>query len=123
MAQGGFSPILILVWLAIVVLLIASWWRLFTKAGQPGWGSLIPIYNTYLMIKIGGNPWWYLLLFLVPIVNFFIAIKIMIDVAEAFGKGLGYGLGLAFLSFIFVPLLAFGDATYQDTGGSGGAVA
>lgn len=124
MAQGGFSAIMVLVWLAFVVVVVASWWRLFTKAGEPGWAAIIPIYNTYIMIKIGGNPWWYLLLLFVPLVNFVIVIKIMVDVASAFGKGLGFGLGLAILSFIFAPILAFGDATYQGAGeSSGGATA
>lgn len=89
----------------------------FEKAGRPGWGAIIPIFNTYLMLKIGGNSGWWLLGLLVPVVNFFVALKMMIDVADSFGRGFLFGLGLAFLSFVFWPLLGFGDDTYRGPDG------
>lgn len=100
--------------LALVVFIIASLWIVFTKAGQPGWAALIPIYNLYVLLKIAGRPGWWLLLYFVPLVSFVIAIIVAIDVAKAFGKGTGFGIGLAFLSFVFYPILAFGDARYQS---------
>lgn len=99
--------------LALVVLLIAGFWRVFTKAGQPGWAAIIPIYNVYILLKIAGRPAWWLLLFLIPIVSLVIAIIVAIDVAKAFGKGTGFGIGLALLGPIFYSILGFGDATYQ----------
>lgn len=123
MANQALSGLFLLLLLAFVVLMIASTWMVYEKAGEPGWASIIPIYNTYVTLKIGGNPWWYLLLLLVPLVNVFIAVKMWVDVAEAFGLGLGWGLGLAFIPFIFLPLLAFGDYTYQGRGGMGGSSA
>jgi hypothetical protein len=102
-----------LVWLAIVVVTIAGLWKTFTKAGQPGWGCIIPIYNVYLLTKIAGRPWWWLLLMFIPLVNLVIFIIIYIDVAKGFGKGVGFALGLVFLGFIFFPILGFGDAQYQ----------
>lgn len=102
-----------LIYLAILIGIIAGIWKVFTKAGQPGWGVLIPIYNAYLLTKIAGRPGWWLLLLFVPLVNFVVAIILMIDVAKKFGKGPGFGLGLAFLGFIFFPILGFGDATYE----------
>jgi len=99
--------------LAIVAFIIVSFWKVFVKAGQPGWGSIVPIYNIYLLIVIARRPWWWLLLSLVPFVNIIIGIMISIDIAKKFGKGTGFGLGLAFLGFIFYPILAFGDAEYS----------
>ena len=88
-------------------------WKLFTKAGQPGWASIIPIYNTYILCKIVGKPGWWVLLFFIPLVNLIIAVILMVGLARSFGKGTGFGIGLVFLSFIFIPILGFGDATYQ----------
>ena len=99
--------------LAVAVLVIVSLWTVFTKAGQPGWAALIPIFNLYVLIKIAGRPGWWLLLFLVPLVNIVIAVIVTIDVAKAFGRGVGFGIGLCLLGFIFYPILAFSDSTYQ----------
>jgi hypothetical protein len=102
-----------LCYLAVVVLIIAGFWKVFTKAGQPGWAAIIPFYNFYILLKIVGRPGWWLLLLLIPLVNIVIAVLVAIDVAKAFGKGTGFGLGLAFLGFIFYPILGFGSATYS----------
>lgn len=106
-----FLPVLFFV--AIAVLVIAGFWKVFVKAGHPGWAAIIPIYNIYILLKIAGRPGWWLLLFLIPVVSFVIAIIVAIDVAKSFGKGTGFGVGLAFLGPIFYPILGFGDATYQ----------
>ncbi len=105
--------IVLLFQLAIIVLIIAGIWKTFAKAGQPGWAAIIPIYNAYILLKVANRPGWWLLLFLIPLVNLVIAIIVAIDVAKAFGKGAGFGLGLAFLGFIFYPILGFGSATYS----------
>lgn len=102
-----------IVWFAIVILLIASLWKIFAKAGQPGWASLIPIYNAYILTKIVGRPGWWVLLLLIPFVNFIAGIILTVDLVKSFGKGIGFALGLILLSVIFLPLLAFGDAKYQ----------
>lgn len=118
MANSAINTVMLLVYLGVVVLMIASMWKVFTKAGQPGWAAIVPIYNTYIILKIGDNPWWYLLLLLVPLVNLLVGIKMWIDVAESFGLGIWWGLGLAILPIICVPILAFGDYTYRGTRGS-----
>jgi hypothetical protein len=115
---GAIGGILSLVWLALVILIIAGVWKTFEKAGQPGWGSIIPIYNIVLLLEIAGKPIWWIILLLVPGVNVVIAIIISIEVAKNFGKGTGFGLGLAFLGFIFYPILGFGDAKYQPSSSS-----
>ena len=108
-----------LIYVAIVIVIIAGYWKVFEKAGHPGWAAIIPFYNVYIMITIAGKPAWWLLLFLIPVVNLIIAIIVNIEIAQKFGKGAGFGLGMTFLSFIFWPILGFGDDEYQ--GGAGGA--
>ena len=85
----------------------------FEKAGKPGWGAIVPIYNIVILLEIAGKPIWWFILFFIPFVNFIVVILISIEVAKNFGKGTGFGLGLAFLGFIFYPILGFGDAKYQ----------
>jgi hypothetical protein len=107
------SPVSTIVGLLIALLLIVAMWKVFTKAGQPGWASIIPIYNFYIWCKIVGRPWWWILLMLIPFVNFIVAIILCIDTAKSFGKGAGFGIGLALLGIIFWPILGFGSAQYQ----------
>jgi len=110
---AGVGVVGLIIYLAILALVIAGFWKVFTKAGQPGWAVIIPIYNLYVLLQIVGRPAWWLLLFIVPLVNIVVAIMVAIDVAKAFGKGTGFGLGLAFLAPIFYPVLGFGSSTYQ----------
>lgn len=91
---------------------IVCLWKVFVKAGKPGWASIVPIYNVLTELEIIGRPWWWLLLMLVPLVNIVIGIIIFFDLAKVFGKGTGFGFGLLFLSVIFMAILAFGDAKY-----------
>jgi len=100
------------VWMAVIVTVVAGMWRVFTKAGQPGWGVLVPIYNVFLMCKIAQRPAWWVILFFVPVVNLIVAVVMSIDIAKHFGKGTGFGVGLAFLGFIFYPVLGFSGAQY-----------
>ena len=97
---------------AVALVEIISQWKVFIKAGQPGWASIIPIYNAYIMLKIGGKPWWWLLMFLIPIVNIIFAIWMVNMVSKSFGKDEGFTVGLLLLPFIFWPILAFGNAKY-----------
>jgi len=98
--------------IAILVFLIASIWKVFVKAGQPGWAAIVPIYNVVVMLRIVGRPLWWIVLFFIPLVNLVIGIVVHIDFAKSFGKSAGFGVGLALLGFIFFPILGFGDARY-----------
>jgi hypothetical protein len=113
------SPIVIIISLAIAILMIAAMWKVFSKAGQPGWAVIIPIYNIYIMCKVAGRPGWWVLLMFIPLVNFIIAIILNIDIAKNFGQGVGFGIGLIFLPFIFYPILGFGSAQYQGGASAG----
>jgi len=104
----------IVIQLALIVFFVAVMWKIFAKAGEPGWACLIPIYNTCVMLKIAGKPMWWFFLLLIPLVNIVIAILAAIGLANKFGKGGGFAVGLIFLPFIFYPILAFGDAEYQQ---------
>ena len=111
-ASGSIGLVGGLISLAFIVLMIASMWRVFTKAGQPGWASIVPIYNIVVLLKITGKPVWWIIGFLIPLVNFVVMILLCIALAKAFGKGGGFAVGLILLSFVFIPMLAFSDATY-----------
>lgn len=108
---------------AVMLFYIISMWKVFTKAGQPGWAAIIPIYNIYIMTKIGGKPGWWVLLFLVPFVNIVFAIWLLNMISKSFGKDEGFTAGLLFLGFIFWPILAFGPAKYLGPYGDPAAFA
>jgi hypothetical protein len=97
----------------LAILFFASLWMVFVKAGQPGWAAIIPIYNVFVMLQVAKRPLWWFLLLLVPLVNIVISFIVMIDIAKAFGKSVLFGIGLTLLGFIFLPILAFGDAEYE----------
>lgn len=111
-AGGVIGLIGLVLMLAFVVFMIASVWKVFTKAGQPGWTAIIPIYNTFVLLRIIGKPWWWFIGLLIPLVNFVVAILLCVELAKVFGKGIGFAIGLILLPFIFFPILAFGSATY-----------
>jgi len=111
-SQSGPGATFWIVWCAVMVFYIAAMWKVYTKAGQPGWAAIIPIYNLVVLAQIAGKPVWWVLLMLIPIVNIVVAIMIWHGVSTNFGKGVGFTLGLVFLSFIFIPILAWGDAEY-----------
>jgi hypothetical protein len=106
-----------IIYVAILVLFIASNWAIYTKAGQPGWASIVPIYNLLVQADIVGISRWSVLLALIPIVNIVFLIYLMHLLAKSFGKEMGFTMGLIFLPFIFLPMLAFGDATYEGPAG------
>ncbi len=118
--QGGGNAagavglgVFLLIYLVIIIVVIAGFWKMFTKAGQPGWAAIIPIYNSYIMCKIAGRPGWWVILLLIPYLNLIFWIILMVDLAKSFGKSIAFAVGMILLSFIFIPILGFGDAEYQ----------
>jgi hypothetical protein len=109
----AMSGVMILVMLAIMVVFIIGAWKVFVKAGQPGWAILIPFYNGYILLKIAGRPGWWLVLFFIPRVNLVIAILVAIDLAKAFGQSAAFGVILLFLlGGIGYLVLGFGNYRY-----------
>ena len=108
--------IAILIWwvicLAISIFMIVAMWKVYQKAGKPGWGSIVPFYSNYLMFEMGFGNGWLFLLTLIPCVGAIVMIVLWFKLASAFGKGAGYGVGLWLLPIVFWPMLAFGDAEY-----------
>lgn len=101
-----------IIYLAIVVAVIAGFWKAFEKAGAPGWAAIIPIYNIYILTKMADRPGWWVILALIPLVNIVVLIIMSMTIATKFGKSEGFGWGLALLSFIFWPIVGFGDAQW-----------
>ncbi len=100
--------------LLIIIAMFAGMWKVFEKAGKPGWAAIIPIYNIIILLQVAGKPIWWLVLLLIPLVNLVILIIVSMELAVCFGKGKGWGILLLFLfGFIGYPLLGFGDATYK----------
>jgi hypothetical protein len=117
-SDAGTASVVVVIYLALFVLAVVGFWKVFTKAGEAGWKSIIPFYNVYTLLKIVGRPGWWLILFLIPFVNFVIWIIVALDLAKSYGKGTGFAIGLIFLSFIFILILGFGDARYVGPGGT-----
>ena len=104
-AMGLFFWILSM---ALGILKIVSLWKIFKKAGKPGWASIVPIYNIYIMCEIAEKEWWYILLLCVPFVNIYVMIVLYNGMAKKFGKGGGFVVGMILLPVVFFPMLAFG---------------
>lgn len=106
------GAVIMIVYLAILILVIAGLWKTFSKAGEPGWAAIVPIYNLYILCKIAGKPWWWLILLCIPLVGIVVALVVCLSLAKNFGKGPGFAIGLWLLGFIFIPILGFGSAKY-----------
>jgi hypothetical protein len=99
--------------LLMLVLTLATFWKVFVKAGEEGWKGIIPVYNLFILMRISGKPLWWGVLLFVPVVGIFISVLYNLSLAERFGKSQLFGIGLLFLPAIFFGMLAFGDAEYQ----------
>jgi hypothetical protein len=111
--------------LALCIFYIITTWRIFQKAGQPGWAALVPIYNVVVMFRVAGmSAWWTLSLLaaIIPLIGSLFQLGVMIyalhRIAQNFGRGPGFTVGLILLSFIFMPILAFGSSRYRSAAAS-----
>lgn len=112
---GLFGLVFVVVALALVVVMIASMWKIFDKAGKPGWAAIIPIYNIIVLLEIIEKPIWWIVLFFLPFANVVAAVLIDIELAKKFGKDALFGIGLLLLPIVFFPILAFGSARYKTS--------
>lgn len=114
-----FGGVYMICWLIFVIILIAAMWKVYAKAGKPGWAAIIPFYNIWVLLEIIGRPGWWIILFFIPFVNFIIAIIVSIDLAKSFGKSAAYGIVLLFfLNVIGYLMLGFGSADYKGPSAS-----
>ena len=112
---GGFAIFGILM-MAVGILMLVSMWKVFTKCGKPGWASIVPLYNMFVLTEIAGVAWWYILLFCVPIANLYAMFVIYNNIAQKFGKSTGFTIGMMIVPFVFWPMLAFSkDASAVET--------
>ena len=107
------EAVLIIIYLAIAILMIVSMWTIFAKAGKPGWAVLIPIYNIIVFLEIIEKPWWWLFLWMIPLVNYVFIIWSWNLLVKKFGKSEGFTVGIILLAPVFIPILAFGGSTYE----------
>lgn len=119
--------VLLILCIALLLLMAAAWWVIFQKAGHPGWAAIIPIYNSYIQLKVANMSGMYLvaivvlcLCLFIPVLNIIAAIAIAVinimmlcRIGAAFNKGTGFKVGMIFLPFFFLPALAFGSHKYQ----------
>lgn len=108
---------------ALILIQIIAYWKIFSKAGEAGWLSIVPVLNFYILLKIVGKPGWWILLLFIPLVNLIIAVITVHALSRSFGKDVGFTLGLIFLPFIFYPILEFSDAKYRGPAGNPAAFA
>lgn len=109
---SAIGTIGILIYLVIMVVWIVSFWKLFTKAGKPGWAAIIPIYNLIVMLDIIKRPLWWIILLLIPFVNIIFTIIVMADFVKAYGKPGWHAILAILFGIIYFPYLAFSDASY-----------
>ena len=107
-----FSGTFLMIFLVLLIVYIIANWKIYMKAGEPGWGCIVPFYSNYLLFKIAWGNGWLFLLMLVPLVNIVVPFIMLYKLCAAFGYGIGFFLGMLFLSPIFILILAFGSAEY-----------
>lgn len=111
-AMAAGSIVYSLIVLAITIVVLVGLWKVFEKAGKPGWGAIVPFYNLYCLFEMTFGTGWLFLLMFIPCVGQIMLIIMWVKLAMAFDKGVGFGIGILFLPFIFIPMLGFGDAQY-----------
>jgi hypothetical protein len=113
-AQSIFSGVYSILYLVFAILVIIGGWKMLVKADRPGWGIIIPFYNTYLLCKVAGRPGWWLILFFIPIVNIIIWLIVALGISENFGHGAGYGILLWLFPWLMFLVLGFGGDQYKN---------
>ena len=111
-AYGLFAGCYTIFILVLAAMVIAGWWKMFSKAGQPGWAAIVPIYNLIVYLRLTGRPEWWIVFYLIPFANIVVHLIVSIDAAKSFGQGTGFGVGLFLLAPVFVLILGFGSAQY-----------
>jgi hypothetical protein len=107
-------PLIIIIMIVDIAVQLASWWTIFEKADEPGWAAIVPIYNFVVTLRVVGKPFWWLFLFLIPVVNVVLMIFVMVELARRFGKGMLFTVGLILLPDVFRVILAFDSSKYKE---------
>lgn len=110
--EGVFTSFYMFIIVALWVLTIIGKWKMFEKAGEPGWASIIPFYADYKLYRIAWGNGWLFLLALVPVVNIVVSVIVCWKLAQAFGKGMGFTIGMFLLPSLFYIILGFDGSQY-----------
>jgi Family of unknown function (DUF5684) len=113
------SALSAIVWLAIYVVLVVGTWRVFRKADRPGWWSIIPLWNAIVLLQITGRSGWWVLGYFVPLLNLFVHIRWGIEMAQSYGRGIGFAIGLILLEPLFLVILGFDGSRYLGPAAGG----
>lgn len=114
MGESDSSSIMSIVYLVIMLATLVGMWKVFAKAGEPGWAAIIPIYNVWVMVKIAARPWWwFLVILIIPCANIILAIIVWLDILRKFSKPAWHIVLILFFSFAYLPWLGFGDAEFN----------
>lgn len=138
----GYTLFFVILVIGLAVVSLVAYWKIFVKAGKEGWEGIIPIYNVYKLFEISWdtrNFWIYIaaigcfillspfsssnafvgiLTTMLSILQFVWMVRLMNHISISFGKSTGFTIGLVLLNFIFILILAFGDAKYQGNNGN-----
>lgn len=109
-----FGLVFFVILAAIVLVIVVSMWKIFDKAGKPGWAAIVPIYNIIILLEIIDKPIWWIVLFFLPFANVVAAILVNLELAKKFGKDGLFAVGMILLPIVFFPILAFGNAQFQS---------
>ena len=112
--MGGFLIGVFVFLTMIIISVILSMWSIFKKAGEPGWAAIVPFYSLFVLVRIVKRPLWWVILLLVPILNILVMFLIYSDLSAHFGKKPQFAVGIFFLPFIFLPIIAFDDSHYNN---------
>jgi cellulose synthase/poly-beta-1,6-N-acetylglucosamine synthase-like glycosyltransferase len=111
--MGLLIAFIFVIEIAVIAILTVSMWKIFEKAGKPGWAAIVPFYNILVLLEIVKKPWWWLLLMLIPYIGVIWGIWSLNLLVKSFGKDAGFTVGCLLLPFVFLPILAFGNHQYQ----------
>lgn len=104
----------IVITLIFVIPALIGMWKVFVKAGKPGWAAIVPLYNLYIYVQIAQKPTWWFVLMLVPYVNIVVNIMLTLEIAKKFNKSAAFAIfGLLLFPFVGWPMLGFGPAQYH----------
>lgn len=101
----------LVLYLGLIVFAILTMWKMYRKAGKPGWAAIVPIYNYVVLLEIVGRPLWWIILTFIPIVNIYVSLVVALDLAKSFGRSTAFGVGNFLVPFITYPILAFSKRT------------
>lgn len=106
------DPPTLVIALALFVLTVVGNWKCFEKAGEHGWGAIVPFYSQYINFKIAYGQGWMFLLMIIPFIGWIFAIMCNYKFAKAFGKSTGFAVGNVFIPSIFTTIIGFDESEF-----------